>query len=252
MSRAPIIPAEIEYPESDGKPMAETDVHRQVMINLIEGLDEHFRSAPNVYVSGNILLYYVEGDPTRSVAPDVLVTKGIPKGQRRIYRVWVEGKAPDVIIEVTSRSTRREDLQTKRALYSRLRVSEYFLYDPLGEYLRPRLQGYRLAGESYERIESSSGALLSMVLGLELRLEPSGLRLVDPATGQRLLSYGEIHAARQAAEEQAAAEAQARRTAKKQAEAEAQARRVAEERVAQVEAELARLRAELERRENAG
>ena len=67
---------EVEYPSSDGKPMAETDLHREEMMYVIGALGEHFRSEPDVYVSGNLLLYFVEGDPSRSVSPDALVTRG--------------------------------------------------------------------------------------------------------------------------------------------------------------------------------
>lgn len=69
---------EVEYPSSDGKPMAETDLHREEMMYVIGALGEHFRDKPDVYVSGNLLLYFVEGDPSRSVSPDALVTLGLP------------------------------------------------------------------------------------------------------------------------------------------------------------------------------
>lgn len=211
---------EVIYPETDSKPMAETDVHRKEMIALIETLADYFREAPDVYVSGNLLLYYEEGDPSASIAPDVFVVKGVPKKDRRIYKLWEEGKAPDVVLEVTSRGTRLEDQGTKRALYAWLGVKEYFLYDPLGEYLDPPLQGYRLGEREYEWIEpSDQGALYSEELGLELRLEDGRLRLVDPKTGERLLTPAEAQ----------------------------EARRAAEARAAQAEAELERLRAELAR-----
>ena len=222
MSTVTAIPEkeEIEYPESDGEPMAETDIHRKIMIALIEALADYFREAADVYVSGNLLLYYEEGNPTASVAPDVFVVKGVPKHDRRIYKLWEEGKAPDVVIEVTSRKTRLQDLGEKRALYAMLGVKEYFLYDPLGEYLEPPLQGYRLVGEEYEHMQPvAEGTLYSQELGLELRLEDGQLRLVDPTTGERLLSPAEAQAAR----------------------------RAAEARAAQAEAELERLRAELAR-----
>jgi len=211
---------QIIYPETDGKPMAETDLHREEMIAIIEALSDYFRDAPDVYVSGNLLLYYEEGNIRASVAPDAFVVKGVSKGDRRTYRLWEEGKAPDVVIEVTSRGTRLQDLGTKRALYAWLGVKEYFLYDPLGEYLEPPLQGYRLAGSDYERMEPAAGGTLhSTELGLDLRGEDGHLRLVDPVTGERLLSPAEAHAAR----------------------------RAAEARAAQAEAELERLRTELER-----
>ncbi len=49
---------EIAYPESDGEPMAETDVHRDLMTDsLLHPLKEYFRHRDDVYVSGNLFLY---------------------------------------------------------------------------------------------------------------------------------------------------------------------------------------------------
>jgi Uma2 family endonuclease len=134
----------IHYPESDGKPMAETEVHSDVLIYLREALKDYFRSEPQVYVAGNMMLYYEEGNPAACVAPDVFVVQGVGKGERRTYKVWEESQPPTVVFEITSRGSRLEDVGTKRAVYAMLGVREYFLYDPLGEYLRPPLQGYRL------------------------------------------------------------------------------------------------------------
>lgn len=192
---------QLYYPETDGKPMAETDVHIDVLIYLREALKDHFREAPQVYVAGNMLLYYEEGNPAACVAPDVFVVQGVAKRERRTYRLWEEGQPPAVVFEITSRGTRLEDLGTKRALYAMLGVQEYFLYDPLGEYLRPPLQGYRLQEGEYQRLPSGGeGELVSQVLGVELRVEAGRLRVVDLATGERLLTPAEAHTARRAAE----------------------------------------------------
>src|SRR5215475_7189396 len=162
----------IHYPETDGKPMAETDVHIDVLIYLREALRDHFRDDPRVYVAGNMLFYYEEGNPAACVAPDVFVVQGVAKGERRTYRLWEEGQPPAVVFEITSRSTRLEDLGTKRALYSMLGVQEYFLYDPLGEYLQPPLQGYWLQEGEYQRMPPiGPDHWMSQVLHLELRLE---------------------------------------------------------------------------------
>jgi Uma2 family endonuclease len=232
-STATATPA-IVYPESDGKPMGETDVHIDALIYLREALKDYFREAPQVYVAGNMLFYYEEGNPAACVAPDVFVVQGIPKHERRIYKLWEEGQPPAVVFEITSRSTRLEDQGTKRALYAMLGVKEYFLYDPLGEYLQPPLQGYRLQEGEYERmLATDPDRFVSQVLGLELRLIDGLLYLVRPATGERLLSPAEAQAARRAAEARAAQEAAARQAA--------------EARATLAEAELQRLRAELER-----
>jgi Uma2 family endonuclease len=221
----------IHYPETDGKPMAETDVHIDVLIYLREALRDHFREAPQVYVAGNMLLYYEEGNPAACVAPDVFVVQGVAKGERRIYKLWEEGQPPAVVFEITSRGTRLEDLGTKRALYAMLGVREYFVYDPLGEYLQPPLQGYRLQEGEYQRMSpGGEGELASQELGLELRVEEGRLRLVNPSTGERLLTPAEAQAAWRA-------EATARQ-------AEAAARRAAEAEVERLRAELARRRGE--------
>jgi Uma2 family endonuclease len=135
------------------------------------------------------------------VAPDVFVVQGVAKRKRRTYRLWEEGPPPSVVFEITSRGTRPEDLSTKRAVYAMLGVQEYFLYDPLGEYLRPPLQGYRLQDGGYQRrLPEADGGLTSQTLVLELQVEEDRLRLVNPATGERLLTPAEAPSARRAAE----------------------------------------------------
>jgi Uma2 family endonuclease len=192
---------QVHYPETDGKPMAETDVHIDALIYLREALKDYFRDALQVYVAGTMLLYYEEGNPAACVAPDVFVVQGVAKRERRTYRLWEEGQTPAVVFEITSWGTRLEDLGTKRALYAMLGVRESFLYDPLGEYLQPPLQGYRLQEGEYQRLlPGGAGELASQVLGLELRVEAGRLRVVDPATGERLLTPAEAQAARRAAE----------------------------------------------------
>ena len=219
-TQAPAV-AETFYPESDGQPVAETDVHRDLMFELITTLREYFRDDPNVYISGNLFLYYQEGNPRQSVAPDVFVVKGIPGHRRRIYKLWEEGRPPDVVFELTSRSTRGEDLRTKHDLYAQLGVTEYFLFDPLGEYLQPSFQGHRLDRDHYVPLRpAEDGSLWSAVLGLALHVRGERLRLFDPES-QRWLPTPQEETA---------------------------ARRIAEARVAIVEAELAQLRAQLDER----
>lgn len=222
----------VVYPESDGKPMAETDVHRQEMMDTIATLSDFFRDNPNVYVAGNLLLYYEEGNPQAVVAPDVFVVVGVPKRLRRVYKLWEESHPPTFVIELTSRSTRLEDLGNKRALYAMLGVPEYFLFDPLSEYLTPPLQGFQLANGDYQRLDpDASGAFSSQALGLRLQVEHGRLRLIDATTGERLLRPSEV--------------AEARRIAEQQVQTEIAARRAVEQRLTTVEQEVARLREEL-------
>jgi len=206
------------YPESDGKPMGETDEHREEMIRLIELL-KRFYAGQSVYVSGNLLVFYEQGNPKKFVVPDVFVVKGIEPGKRRTYKIWYEGKAPDAVIEVTSQKTKKKDTVTKPALYAQLGVPEYFLFDLTRDYLEPPLQGHRLIGGRHEPIAADDqGGLASEQLGLRLRAEGRQLMLYRLDTGQRLLT----------AEEELQIEAEARRAA---------------------EAEVARLREQLRARD---
>jgi Uma2 family endonuclease len=176
-------PPEIEYPSSDGEPMAETPLHRDVMLDSIAMLAAYFAGDADVYVSGNMMMYYVEGNAKKWVSPDVFVTRGIPKlPEREIYQVWREGKAPDVVIEVTSPGTVRFDTRRKLDLYRDvLKVPEYFLFDPRDKLLAGvSLCGYRLVGGEYELISPAGRRLVSDVLGLHLEASGERLRLFDP------------------------------------------------------------------------
>jgi Uma2 family endonuclease len=174
----------IHYPESDGEPMAETPVHRNNMADLIGTLGYRYAKEKKVYVSGNMMMYYVKGNPRKSVSPDMFVVFGIPKlPEREVYLVWKEGKGPDVAFEITSKSTRKEDTVFKKELYQDvLKVKEYFLFDPYAEYLDPPLQGHRLRRGRYQDIQSVKGRLPSEMLGLHLERAGHQLRLYDPVT----------------------------------------------------------------------
>ena len=247
MSRSIVPPVAIEYPSGDGKPMAENDAQLAAILYGIGALRVYFESREDVYVSGDLLMYYEEGDPRVSVATDVFVVFGVEDRMRKRYLVWEEGKGPDFVLEVASKSTWREDLGPKREVYARLGVKEYWQYDPTGEYFTPVLQGLRLAGNVCVRqlaVASPDGALTltSETLGLELRVQGGEMRFRDPATGRMLPSHGEADAARRK-------EAAARRDAESRAEAtaaraewEAAARRAAEARVAELEALLGKRR----------
>jgi Uma2 family endonuclease len=255
----PALPLErdIDYPESDGRPLGETDLHRQEIVDLIHMLERRYEASANVYVSGDLFIYFERGKPSAVVCPDVFVVFGVPKGKRETYKLWDEKVSPSFVIEVTSKSTEDEDRDNKPRKFATLGVEEYFLFDPRDEYLEPQLQGYRWAGGRYRPIGlEPDGSLLSLTTGLRLRAEGEHLRLVDATTGEPLLStdeevaVAEERAAR--AEERAAQEAAARRAAEERAAQETAGRRAAEERAAQEAAalreEIARLRRELDER----
>ena len=132
--------------------MAVSDLHRDFLMRTLQVLAAHFKHDASVYVSGDILMYYVEGLPEKVVAPDVLVTFGIGKKRRRNYKVWEEGKTPDFAMEFSSKHTYRNDLDGKLKLYNSLGIRDYFLYDAEGLYLPLPLMGYTLVDGVYSAI----------------------------------------------------------------------------------------------------
>jgi Uma2 family endonuclease len=219
-------PSTIHYPESDGQPMGETDFHIEVIVYLRQALRHFFRQAKQTYVAANMFFYYEEGDPSVNKAPDVFVVKGVSKHDRRTYKLWEEKVPPCTIIEITSRSTRLEDMDTKRVLYEFLGVREYILFDPLDEYLSPRLQGFQLVEGYYRPMAlSPDGTLFCQELGIILKPDGALLRVIDPTTGQAVPTLDEAMEQMGNVIERAQAEAQ---------------------RADAAEAELARLRVELE------
>ena len=224
----------IVYPESDGKPMAETEAHRDLMIDFILMLKHYYQNNDDVCVSGNMLMYYKEGDPKKSVAPDVFVAFGVGKKRRRTFRTWEEANTPDFVLEVASPSTFKEDIGKKKRLYaSELKVKEYYIYDPYGQTV-PSFIGYRLIDGLYQEIAFVNDRLSSEVLGLELGEHKGELRLYNPNTSEWLQPPLERA---DKAEKRADKDEQ-------EAEQEAIARKNAETELAQALSELERLRSE--------
>jgi Uma2 family endonuclease len=207
---------EIEYPSSDGEPMAESDITRDYMTYGVEALKLHFHKRWDVYVSANSFVYYEEGNKSAVVAPDIYVVFGVKKRQRDNYKIWKEaGIAPQFVLEITSETTQDIDQETKPETYRSLGVKEYFQYDPSGDYLNPILQGVRLVNNRYEPILANKIAfdtlwLYSEVLGLELHIISGELRFRNPQTGEFLKTYQQSEEGRLAEQSGRLAEQQGR------------------------------------------
>ena len=163
-----------------------------------------------MYVVGNLLLYYQEGDPNKSVSPDLMVVIGAPKHIRSSYFLWREPKASDFVLEIASESTYRADREGERDIYASMGVTEYWQYDPVGAYLDPPLLGFRFVEGRYVPVPAAMQAggvlvLHSEVLGLELHLKSNApvreaLHFCDPVRGEYLRTYRETDQAREEAE----------------------------------------------------
>ena len=260
------------YPSSDGKPMAENTWQLRAMLNALSDLDE---ALPEAFVAADLLVYPEEGNNQKSIAPDVLVALGLGKGDRSSYFVWAEGKPPDWVLEVASRSTWKRDLNEKRRAYAAMGVREYWLFDARafsreregrprmkkgGVYRdgTPRLQGLALADGEYRPLEArlvdGERTIRSEVLGMEVRADGKLLRFRDVATGrdvqhrpelntevERAKAQAEQEAARRlAAEAQSERDTAARLAAQAQSKRDTAARLAAQARVAELEAALRR------------
>ena len=212
------------YPESDGKPMAETERHFRELVKNFNRIENHFAHIPDVYVLGDMMMYYEEGNPRKSISPDIFVAFGIGRKERRIYKIWEEGKPPDFVLEFASKGTYRTDLTRKVQLYAAIGIPEYFVYDVDRRYLPTPLMGFRLIGDEYVEIPAlANGGLQSETLGLEFHVLEDSLGIYDPEAEAWLKTSAERA---EDAEERANQEANARHKA---------------------EAEVTRLQAELER-----
>lgn len=232
------VPTDALYPEEDGEPMAASDLHRHQLIWTLEALKAHFSHDPSVYVSADILMYYVQGDPTKSIAPDVLVSFGIGMKKRRTYLVWEEGKVPDFVMEFSSKKTYHNDLTKKMDTYASLKIQNYFLYDAEGLYLPSQLMGFELVNGVYVEVQpDASGGVRSSSLGLDFRIRDEEIGIYNPVAGGWLKTRAEAAEARADV-----AEARAKQQAAR-AEQEANARQKAEAEVAQLREQLERLQA---------
>ena len=196
--------AEIFYPESDGKPIAETDIHREQMYYLIETLKVHFGSRNDIYVSGNIMFYYEEGNPRKVFSPDVMICFGVSNEIRRTYKLWEEAQFPQVVFEISSRGTWGEDLNKKWLLYQQFGVKEYYIFDPEYDYLPEPLVAYRIKRGELKQVPIKNRRIFSEELGLEIVDTGEGLRLFNPATNEFMRTLSEEQMARRQAEDEVA------------------------------------------------
>jgi Uma2 family endonuclease len=159
-----------ELRETDDEPL-ETPWHRSEINLLIDLVDVHRAGREDYYVGGNMFIYYSmeQARSWKYRGPDFFFVEGTDRRRERLYW-WIleeKGKFPNVIIELTSPSTAREDHTIKKDLYEQtFRTPEYYCYDPF----KHRLEGWRLDAEGrYRDIPTDArGWMWSEQLGLWL------------------------------------------------------------------------------------
>ncbi len=241
-----------QLPETDGEPL-ETPWHRAEINLLIESVKCHRRGRTDYYAGGNMFIYYSRRQArTREYrGPDFFVVNNTDG--TRVREVWwvfeEDGRFPDVIVELLSRSTAEEDRTTKKDLYEqRFRTAEYFCYDPYEQ----RLEGWRLVNGRYQSIEpDAQGRLWSEQLGLWLApwegtyLDEQAVWLRFFDADGRLVAIRAEEERQRAEEERRRAEEEHQRAEEEHQRAEEERRRAEEERrrADALETEIARLKA---------
>ena len=242
----------IDYPETDFMPMPDNDEQFIPVTDALSALRYFLSSRDDAYVSGNLLVYYRMNDNRTRLAPDVFVVMGgTRKGMRDSWLTWREGKVPDFVMEVASRSTWRYDARGKRAIYAAMGVSEYWRFDPVGRYFNPPLVAERLVDGEYRPKEVTADADgiwrgYSPTLGLDICALPGPLlRFYDPQNAVWLRTYDEYVAAweaaerdRQVAESALQQEAAARQAAESALQQESAARQALEDEIRRLRQQL--------------
>jgi Uma2 family endonuclease len=232
------LPTQDNLPCDDGVPM-ETERHKKQMELLISSLEPWLIQQPQGgYVGGNMFIYYSFKQIRHQdfKGPDVFVVLDVPHGERKSWVVWEEGKTPDLIIELLSESTAKEDKTNKKFIYqNQLKVAEYFWLDPFNP---EDCAGFRLHGNRYEAIPlENNSRFLSQQLGLVLMRWSGTYRGVETIWWRWATLTGDLLLL---PEESAQQQAQ---IAQQQAQVAQQQAQVAEQRVQIAEAEVARLKA---------
>jgi len=250
-----IVYPEVVYPTSDGEPMAETHIHVRAIMLLHQALEDFFRDRPDVFVASDMFWYWEEGNSDLKVAPDVMAVVGArPRDplERRCYFSWEEGGiVPAVVFEMASEGTWRKDLGEKRDRYQRLKVPEYFIFDPEVLYLNTPIIGSACKTTGMSAFLRPAPEVFESQLGFQLRAEDSMLRLIDSRTNQTILTRAEqvrrAHSQLDQAQALAATEKQRADAEKQRADAVAKLAEAEKQRADALVAELEQLRNQLGR-----
>lgn len=172
---------EIIYPESHDDDMGETTLHYRLASYLFGALFSFFSTEPDVAIAANLNLYFEEGNSRKYVSPDVLVAFGVSKRDRSVYKVWEEGVFPQVVFEVASDRTWKNDIGDKAEFYGEAGVEEYYLLDSERRYLPMPLMAYRRIDGRLQFIPLENNRIFSPSLNLEIVDTGKSYRLYDPA-----------------------------------------------------------------------
>ena len=245
------------YPIDDATPMTSSQEQYDAMTYSRSALRALMEARGEPYIlKADFGLYYAAIDPALGrraphVAPDVMLTLGAMLPPFTPYRLWEVGKAPDLVLEITSLSTKAEDVD-KRGLYAQLGVTEYWQYEPHGKQLKPGLECRRLVAGRYVSVagayRSELGALWlwSRVLDTAWGLLDTGeLRLWNPARKEWFPTEADKDARFDQVEQERDQEKEERQWAEQERQRAEQERDQAQREAARLEAEIRCLQARM-------
>ncbi len=183
---------EVYYPDTDESIMPEGIQHFLLSVHLTSMLLAFFANHEDVKVFGNCMLYYEEGNSRKVISPDLMVCFGLEKIPPRVYKLWETKIVPSVVIEFASETTWLNDVSTKLALYQKLGVEEYYIYDVEYAHLPTALMAYRLDDDVLTEIEVGDKRIFSESIGLELVDTGETLRFFNPETNEFLMTMEEM------------------------------------------------------------
>jgi Uma2 family endonuclease len=122
---------ELDYPTSDGQPMAESMLQWEWIVLLKLNIDRILKYPEDVLIASDNLVYPVRGSTKICIAPDCYIAFGRPRGLRGCYKVWLEENVfPQVVMEVLSPSNTPREMEAKRQFYERYGSEEFYIIDP--------------------------------------------------------------------------------------------------------------------------
>ena len=163
----PTLPTQDELPYDDGVPM-ESPRHKLQLEILTETLTPWLEQREDGFMGGDMFVYFSANEVKTEdfKGPDFFAVLGVPKGERKSWVVWQEGKGPDVIVELLSESTAKTD-KTTSIYQNQMRVPEYFWYDPFNP---EDWKGFKLINGVYKPLELVEGGYISEQINLKLVL----------------------------------------------------------------------------------
>ena len=185
------------------KPEDMTSFDHLTRTGSVHHLVHHFGNLVTTLVAGE---RYVSLRMTRNMAevkyPDLLIAFDVDPSayyRRNAYVISEQGKPPDFVLEIASRSTGREDTGEKRDVYAVMGIPEYWRFDETGEFHGVRLAGDRLVSGAYEPIQINQLSEdtyqgHSEILDLNIRWHDGQLEWYDPKTDRHIPTFDDERA----------------------------------------------------------